>query len=94
MNFFVVTRNLYSSNISFRERDTAALYENGMALNIDYEQLLEAQKNVNVLIVDVREPSEIQETGKLPGSIHIPSKNLIVTINFGKFTVHFPNVIQ
>lgn len=76
MNFFLVTRSLYSSNIPYREKDTAVLHENGMALNVDYEQLLKAQKDANVLIVDVREPSEIQETGKLPGSIHIPSRNL------------------
>jgi len=42
-------------------------------LNVDYKQLLEAQKDENVLIVDVREQNEINETGKLPGSIHIPS---------------------
>lgn len=48
-----------------------------MALNVDYKQLLEAQKDENILIVDVREHAEINETGKLPGSINIPSRNLL-----------------
>ncbi|XP_067217067.1 rhodanese domain-containing protein CG4456-like isoform X2 [Linepithema humile] len=43
-----------------------------MELNVDYNQLLKAQKDDNILIVDVREQNEINETGKLPGSIHIP----------------------
>ena len=43
-------------------------------LNINYDGLLDAQKDDKVLIIDVREDAEIQETGKLPGSIHIPSK--------------------
>ncbi|XP_024873924.1 rhodanese domain-containing protein CG4456-like isoform X2 [Temnothorax curvispinosus] len=43
-----------------------------MALEVNYEQLLEEQKEPNTLIVDIREPSEISETGALPGSIHIP----------------------
>lgn len=42
---------------------------------IDYNQLLEAQKGGSgILIVDVREPEEINKTGKLPGSINIPSR--------------------
>ncbi|XP_024873923.1 uncharacterized protein LOC112455935 isoform X1 [Temnothorax curvispinosus] len=65
-------RTLYSSNIFCREKDSAALCENGMALEVNYEQLLEEQKEPNTLIVDIREPSEISETGALPGSIHIP----------------------
>ncbi|XP_071648917.1 uncharacterized protein [Temnothorax longispinosus] len=67
-----VIRTLYSSNIFCREKDSAALCENGMALEVNYEQLLEEQKEPNTLIVDIREPSEISETGALPGSIHIP----------------------
>ncbi|XP_033231425.1 thiosulfate sulfurtransferase/rhodanese-like domain-containing protein 3 isoform X2 [Belonocnema kinseyi] len=41
-------------------------------LDMNYEQLLEAQKDKSVLIIDVREQSEIDKTGALPGSIHIP----------------------
>lgn len=43
--------------------------------NVDFDGLLEAQKDKNILIIDVREQSEVDDTGKLPGSIHIPSKS-------------------
>ncbi|KAF7991270.1 hypothetical protein HCN44_002832 [Aphidius gifuensis] len=44
--------------------------------NVDFDGLLEAQNDKNILIIDVREQSEIDETGKLPGSIHIPMANV------------------
>lgn len=71
-----MTRNLYVSLYRERESNIITASDNGMELNIDYKQLLEAQKDDSVLIVDVREQDEINETGKLPGSIHIPSRNL------------------
>lgn len=71
-----MTRNLYVSLYQERESNIITASDNGMELNIDYKQLLEAQKDDSVLIVDVREQDEINETGKLPGSIHIPSRNL------------------
>ncbi|KAJ8675056.1 hypothetical protein QAD02_010842 [Eretmocerus hayati] len=40
--------------------------------DLNYADIVEAQQDSGVLIIDVREDSEIQETGKLPGSIHIP----------------------
>ncbi|XP_076393691.1 rhodanese domain-containing protein CG4456 isoform X2 [Megachile rotundata] len=40
--------------------------------NLNYTDILEAQKDDSILIIDVREKEEIDETGKLPGSIHIP----------------------
>jgi len=94
MNFFSATRTLYSSNIPYRETNPATRCENEMALKVDYEQLLEDQKNPNVLIVDVRAPDEIKNTGELPGSINIPCKNLIACINFNvsMFTVQFSNM--
>ncbi|KAL6424077.1 hypothetical protein ACFW04_009757 [Cataglyphis niger] len=59
-----------------------------MSLNVNYEQLLEAQKDTSILIVDVREPAEIKETGKLPGSIHIPMndvQNIFVNLSEEEF---------
>lgn len=53
-------------------------------LTADYNELLEAQKKGD-LIIDVREDSEINETGKLPGSIHIPSEQFVSV--FSKFFV-------
>ncbi|XP_051159848.1 rhodanese domain-containing protein CG4456-like isoform X1 [Leptopilina boulardi] len=40
--------------------------------DMNYEQLLKAQDNCDILIIDVREHAEINKTGALPGSIHIP----------------------
>ncbi|OAD55929.1 Heat shock protein 67B2 [Eufriesea mexicana] len=48
--------------------------------NIDYNELLKAQKDSSVLIIDVREKEEIDETGKLPGSIHIPMGDVANTL--------------
>lgn len=41
---------------------------------VNYNDVVKAQGNNNILIIDVRENNEIQDTGKLPDSIHIPSK--------------------
>ncbi|XP_008206288.1 rhodanese domain-containing protein CG4456 isoform X1 [Nasonia vitripennis] len=49
-----------------------AMSGQGDNLKVNYDELLKAQKDESILIIDVREDSEIQETGKLPGSIHIP----------------------
>jgi 3-mercaptopyruvate sulfurtransferase SseA len=43
-------------------------------VDLSYEDLLEVKAKGGAVLIDVREPSEIQETGKLPGSINIPSK--------------------
>ncbi|XP_031849897.1 rhodanese domain-containing protein CG4456 isoform X2 [Nomia melanderi] len=53
-------------------------------LNLNYKDILEAQKDDSVLIIDVREQNEIDETGKLPGSIHIPMgdvSNALLTLS-------------
>ena len=39
--------------------------------SINYEELVEHMKNKTNL-VDVREKNELQETGTLPNSVHIP----------------------
>ena len=43
----------------------------GSDFNVGHEDILKAQQDKTVMF-DVREDGEIQETGKLPGSIHIP----------------------
>ncbi|XP_020711617.2 rhodanese domain-containing protein CG4456-like [Athalia rosae] len=59
-----------SNNLLTQSKVMAGEGDNG--LNLGYEDLIKAQKDESVLIVDVREDEEIKETGKLPGSIHIP----------------------
>ncbi|KYQ47760.1 Heat shock protein 67B2 [Trachymyrmex zeteki] len=47
------------------------------AFIIKYEQLLEDQKKSDVLIVDVREPEELAETGEISESINIRSTDVV-----------------
>lgn len=86
---FPVIRGLHLSSLPCREVDVAM---SSRKLNVTYEELLEAQKDSNVLIIDVREKDEIKETGKLPGSIHIPSRKLSSCPSAETF-IHFLNVM-
>lgn len=71
---FVVHPNLHFSTSTFLNIDTGAMAENNkQSLDINYNDLRKAQSDDSILIIDVREKEEIDETGKLPGSIHIPS---------------------
>ena len=49
-----------------------------MNRNLNYEDIVKLNENRSICLIDVRENSEIQETGKLPGSIHIPCKLLYI----------------
>ncbi|PBC28947.1 Heat shock protein [Apis cerana cerana] len=51
--------------------------------DVGYSDILRAQKDRDILIIDVREKEEIGETGKIPGSINIPMSDVENTlINF------------
>lgn len=39
-----------------------------------FEQVRALKEDKNVLLIDVREPSELQESGTIPGSVNIPCK--------------------
>lgn len=43
---------------------------------VDFDYVKKAISNHNILIIDVREPDEIKEHGKIPNSINIPCKFL------------------
>ncbi|XP_063906472.1 thiosulfate sulfurtransferase/rhodanese-like domain-containing protein 3 isoform X2 [Zophobas morio] len=47
-------------------------------VTFDYVKSLENDKNV--LLIDVREPSELEKTGRIPGSINIPLATLEDTL--------------
>lgn len=47
---------------------------NPETLIADYQYVKKATKNNNILLVDVREPDEVKEHGKIPNSINIPCK--------------------
>jgi hypothetical protein len=44
--------------------------------DLTYNDIIELKQKNKIILIDVREASEIEETGKLPGSIHIPRKFL------------------
>lgn len=39
---------------------------------VNFDQVKQFTKDPNVLIVDVREPNELEETGRIDNSINIP----------------------
>lgn len=39
-----------------------------------YEEVIEALRDLDKLIIDVREPADIQVSGQIPKSINIPCK--------------------
>lgn len=39
---------------------------------VNCEDVKRAENDSNTLIIDVREPHELQETGVIPGSVNIP----------------------
>lgn len=41
-----------------------------------YDDIVKLSSKNEIILIDVREPAEIQETGKLPGSTHIPCNYL------------------
>lgn len=49
--------------------------------DLSYEDIIELKQKNEIILIDVREPSEIEETGKLPGSVHIPRKFLTFTVS-------------
>lgn len=41
-----------------------------------YEEVIDALRNPDKLIIDVREPEDVQTSGKIPKSINIPCKKI------------------
>ncbi|KAF7397212.1 hypothetical protein HZH68_008434 [Vespula germanica] len=79
--FFAAKQILNFSNTFHVKREAEIMSEGQIkSFTVDYNDILEAQKNDSVLIIDVREPSEIDETGKLPGSVHIPMGDVANTL--------------
>lgn len=43
-------------------------------ITVDFDYVKKATNDENIIIIDVREPNEIKEYGKIPNSINIPCK--------------------
>jgi rhodanese-related sulfurtransferase len=48
------------------------MYYAGMSERIPIPELKKKLETGKLVLVDVREPSEIKESGAIPGAIHIP----------------------
>ncbi|XP_029035379.1 rhodanese domain-containing protein CG4456-like [Osmia bicornis bicornis] len=73
------TLHFSTSTVTNTSSETMSEGEN-KTLNVYYNDILKAQKDNSILIIDVREKEEIDETGKLPGSIHIPMGEVTNTL--------------
>lgn len=49
--------------------------------DLHYKDIVELSAQKKIILIDVREPAEIQETGKLPGSTHIPLGDVPSALN-------------
>ncbi|KOX70303.1 Heat shock protein 67B2 [Melipona quadrifasciata] len=79
--FFHVKPTLQFSTSSSLHTDIKTKSEdNKKSLAVDYNDVLKAQNDSSILIIDVREKEEIDETGKLPGSIHVPMGDVTNTL--------------
>lgn len=45
--------------------------------HLDYSQLVDLRNREKHILIDVREKSELAETGAIPGAYHIPGKTQI-----------------
>jgi hypothetical protein len=52
------------------------------AKDLSYDDIIALKRGNEIFLIDVREPSEIKETGKLPESVHIPRKFLHIHIKY------------
>lgn len=44
---------------------------------VEYDYVKKATSDDNIYIIDVREPEEVKEHGKIPNSVNIPCKFVI-----------------
>lgn len=49
---------------------------------VEYEEIVDLPNNPEKLLIDVRDPPEIKDTGSIPTSINIPRKFLFVFLFF------------
>lgn len=72
-NKLAVENSTILQNISFAATTPQRLYSSGSPISIvDYAAVKKLVNESNKLLIDVREPKELQETGQIPSSINIP----------------------
>ena len=59
--------------------------------DVSYEELLSVMEDGKVMLIDVREPKELEEVGSIPSAINIPCECLLIP---SRFTVIFEHGLQ
>lgn len=72
INTFLLIGGLLAIPNQVRSSPLAAMSGKSSIKTVVYEDVKALKDNKNTLLIDVREPSELQKTGVLPGSINIP----------------------
>nr|XP_023025832.1 heat shock protein 67B2-like [Leptinotarsa decemlineata] len=68
-----VRNSLFSSDHKIMEATRKSIHHSTLPKDVSYEDVKKVSlENCEALIIDVREPDELKETGVLPGSINIP----------------------
>lgn len=68
----IITGPKLQTRTTYYHRSMAT--ENPKIESLDYKALKERIERNSIHLIDVREPNEVNETGVIPGSIHIPCK--------------------
>lgn len=74
--FFFITDS-FKKDIFFNFHQIPRSYSDQTKIEeliVDYAYVKKALSDNNTLLVDVREPEEIKEHGKIPNSVNIPCK--------------------
>lgn len=59
--------------MSAQKYNTVRTFSNQkMSQIVNYEDVVTYKDRTDVLLIDVRDPNELQDTGTIPGSINIP----------------------
>lgn len=69
----------YSTNVYTPRRYSQQQANTEEMPTVDYEYVKKVTTSKDVLIIDVREPDEVKEHGKIPNSVNIPRKCFIFT---------------
>ncbi|KAF2904995.1 hypothetical protein ILUMI_01179 [Ignelater luminosus] len=72
INKFLLIGGLLAVSNQVTSFPLAAMSGESSIKTVAYEDVKALKDNKDVLLIDVREPSELQKTGVLPGSINIP----------------------
>ncbi|XP_037816091.1 rhodanese domain-containing protein CG4456-like [Lucilia sericata] len=68
---FLTTASKSLNSVNFAKQQYSTMGENNIPI-VTYEEIKKLTNQSAELLIDVREPKELQETGKIPNSINIP----------------------